>query len=332
MQSIKEVDQQEFQSATSSFVDRAQPIVIRGLVDHWPAVKTAQRSSSEFLTQLSADASPDPVTAFILEEEHRGRVFYNAGYTDFNFSRVRTSLAGAIEELTRFNQVEPSKTLYIGSVNLEHWLPSFANQNPQPVELVTPTASLWLGNKSVIAAHFDVPHNLACVVSGRRRFSVFPPESLPDLYIGPIDLTPAGQPISLVDLKAPDFDAHPRFKHALSNGLSTELNAGDAIFIPSLWWHHVEGLETVNALINYWWRPGQGYGGPPLAALQHAMLAFKDLSPEERRAWRTLLDYYVFDTDDTRFDYLPVSARGILNPLTPELSAQLRTIIRQMLK
>src|SRR3546814_5235870 len=69
-----------------------------------------------------------------------------------------------------------------------------------------------------------------------------------NLYLGPIDNTPAGRTVSLVDLDAPDLAAHPRFTEAMAQARTVELNPGDAIFIPSMWWHHVEGLDPFNIL------------------------------------------------------------------------------------
>ena len=61
----------------------------------------------------------------------------------------------------------------------------------------------------------DLPDNLACVVAGRRRVTLFPPAQLENLYIGPLDHTPAGQAVSLVDFHAPDPARFPKFTEAL---------------------------------------------------------------------------------------------------------------------
>ncbi|MFX7862194.1 cupin-like domain-containing protein, partial [Acinetobacter baumannii] len=79
--------------------------------------------------------------------------------------------------------------------------------------------------------------------------SMFAPELVDRLYIGPLDLTPAGQPISLVDLAAPDLARFPRFAEALPHAQVVTLEPGDALFIPSQWWHGVEGLDPINALV-----------------------------------------------------------------------------------
>ena len=71
--------------------------------------------------------------------------------------------------------------------------------------------------------------------------SAFPPDQVANLY-GAVDLTPAGQAISLVDTRKPDLEKHPDFRHAMMQAFSAELQPGDAIFIPSLWWHQVESL------------------------------------------------------------------------------------------
>jgi len=87
--------------------------------------------------------------------------------------------------------------------------------------------------------------NVGIVMTGRRRFTVFPPEQIGNLYPGPFELTPSGVPISLVDLTAPDLDRYPRFAEAMAAAQSAVLEPGDAIYLPFHWWHAVESLESV---------------------------------------------------------------------------------------
>ena len=110
-----------------------------------------------------------------------------------------------------------------------------------------------MGNRAVVGPHNDHPDNIACVIAGRRRFRLFPPEQFANLYIGPLELNPAGRPVSFVSVNAPDLARYPRYARALEASREAELEPGDAIYIPSMWWHSVESLEPFNLLVNYWW-------------------------------------------------------------------------------
>ena len=332
MQPIQELAVEAFDSEFESLIRAALPFVVRGLTRHWPAVEKGQGDLGDFVGYLSASATDEDLTAFELAPEHKGRLFYTEDFSDFNFQRTRLSLSEALGRIVDFNREQLVPTLYIGSTNLDHWVPSFNEENPQPFPQSKAIASLWVSNRSTVAPHFDVPHNLATVVSGKRRFTLFPPDQLKNLYIGPLDKTPAGQPISLVDVNAPDFSQFPRFKEAQMRALTSELYPGDAIFIPSLWWHQVDALAPMNTLVNYWGRTETGHSGPPLAALQHALLAFKDLDPVQRRAWRALFNFYVFEAEDDNFRHIPPNARGILAPIGKRLGEKIKANIRQLLR
>ena len=91
--------------------------------------------------------------------------------------------------------------------------------------------SLWIGNRTHTATHWDQSQNLACVVAGRRRWTLFPPEQLKNLYVGPLEFTLAGQPTSLVDIDAPDLKTYPRFAEALKVARRAELGPGDALYM-----------------------------------------------------------------------------------------------------
>jgi hypothetical protein len=127
----------------------------------------------------------------------------------------------------------------------------------------------------------------------------------------------------MVDLREPDFDKYPRFREALANAQVAELEPGDAIFIPSMWWHHVEALEPFNVLVNYWWRDTPRFLGQPQDALNHALLAIRDLPEEEKELWRQMFDYYVFG-DARRRPRIFRKARGILDPLDAESAGRIR--------
>jgi len=304
-----------------------QPVLMRGLVRHWPLTQAALRSDADFCAYLRRFGGATRVGLWRGAPEIAGRFFYNADFTGYNFQREIGRFDALLDELLAAAPEHPP-ALYLGSTELEGSFPGLRLENELPgLRANDPLVSLWLGNRIRVAPHFDLPDNIACVVSGRRRFTLFPPDQVANLYIGPLDLTPAGQPISLVDLAAPDFDRFPRYAEALRHAQIVELLPGDAVFIPSQWWHGVEGLEPINALVNFWWRQSPAYMDSPLNTLMLALLTLRDLPPAQRDAWRALFDHYVFDADEHTAAHIPPAARSVLAPLTEPGARVLRAAL-----
>jgi hypothetical protein len=305
-----------------------RPLVLRGLASDWPAVKHGLESADSIIEYLQAFDSGNVVTALFAPPEAGGRIFYNEDMTAFNFEYRRMALKEAMKQVRSNVDLTPAPSLYIGSTNVDHWLPGFREENDLPIEHLAPLASIWIGNRSRVSAHYDFPANIACVVAGQRRVILFPPQQLRNLYIGPLDFTPAGQPISLVDFHAPDYERFPRFREAVASARMSVLEPGDAIVVPSMWWHHMEALHDFNVLVNYWWRSSPSYMGPPLSVLQHAMLGIRDLPEPQRKQWQELFDFYVFNAVPENFEHIPQAARGVLNPVDEETARQMRKMLR----
>jgi hypothetical protein len=170
------------------------------------------------------------------------------------------------------------------------------------------------------------------VVAGRRRFTVFPPDQVANLYVGPLLNTPGGSPISLVDLRNPDLSRYPRFSKALATALEAQLEPGDAIYIPFLWWHAVESLDSVNVLMNYWWNDAQADPTAPFQSLLHSMLSISELSQEHREAWREFFDYFVFQKSGDPAAHLPADLEDVLAALPPEKRRSLKAWLSQQLQ
>lgn len=307
------------------------PFVVRGLAESWGLVDRARRSDREVTDYLRRFAGDVPVLASIGNPENKGRVFYSDDLSGMNFEKLETRLTWVLDQLDGQTDGEPSPTIYMGSTEVEYCLPKFDAENHLDLPETEPTVRIWLGNQHRVAAHYDVLENIAVVGAGRRRFILFPPEQLPNLYVGPIDFTPAGQPVSMVDLENPDLERFPRFEEAAAHGLQAVLEPGDAIYIPSMWWHHVEGLERLNILINHWWYPGPGYMGAPLDALLHTILSIRSLPELQRAAWRFFFDHYVFNADEDVADHIPVDRRGVLGELDENMARRIRMMLRNKL-
>ena len=307
-----------------------EPFVIRGLVADWPLVAEGKMSARAVRQYLLERARDRPFTVSIGPPGHDGRFFYDANM-EMNFRTGTGKLADIFAGIDQSEERRDPRAVYLGSVDMAGYFDGLREENRIDLGDREPLESIWIGTRTRIAAHNDFPDNLACCAAGRRRFTLFPPDAFRNLYLGPIDNTPAGRAISMVDFEHPDLAAHPKFVEAMAHAQTVEMEPGDAIFIPSMWWHHVEGLADFNILVNYWWRRTPAWLGQPQEALNHAILAIRDLPPEDRAIWRDLFDYYVFDAGSAVTDHIPEAGRSILAPLTPESAGRLRAFLLRTL-
>ena len=321
---MRDVVGADWRAPPAELLRAREPVVLRGLVADWPLVRHAQASTEQALVYLRRFIRDAEVIAMVAPPQAGGRFFYNADIDGFNFHAERPRLGAVLNALQAQLGTSDAPSLYLGSTTVDTFFPGLAAQNHVELGARNALYSIWIGNRTRIAAHQDLPDNLACVAVGRRRFTLFPPDQLANLYIGPLDFTPAGQAISLVDFAAPDFDKFPRFAEALRHAQVAELAAGDALFIPSLWWHHIEALDSFNVLLNYWWRQSPDWMDTPMNALMLAILAVRDLPPGERAAWQEIFRHYVFEASDETAAHIPEDARRVLAPLDADSARELR--------
>ena len=301
-------------------VPNQEPVVIRGFAKHWPLVSAAKKSPNDFVAYLNKFYTGQKAKMVVAPPSAKKRFFYNDEMTDVNYvsgeERVDLFLGRLIELIDR--KIYPAISMQNSLTSTI--LPGLIDDNRSEY-FNTIEPRLWIGNEGIVSTHYDGSDNVACVIAGHRRFTLFPPEQTSNLYPGSLNFTPAGAPTSLVDLNNPDFKQYPRFKQALSEAYRAELAPGDAIFIPMLWWHHVESLDKVNALMNYWWN---GSSAPtavspsPIDSLNIALLAMRDLTPTQRKAWRCMFDHYLFNQDVDPREYIPKHQHQILGDLSED--------------
>ena len=300
-----------------------EPFVIRGLSADWPLVKAGLQSGAHARAYLLQHRRDRAFTVNIGEPGAGERLFYDQSM-GMNFRTGKATLNDIFAGIDANEDKRDAPAIYLSSVDVQGYFDGLHEANQVDLGAREPIESIWIGTRTRIAAHNDFPDNLACVAVGRRRFTLFPPDQYANLYLGPIDNTPAGRPVSMVDLHKPDFGKYPKFRDALKVAQVAELEPGDAIFIPSMWWHHVEALEPFNVLVNYWWRDTPRFLGQPQDALNHAILAVRDLPDDEKQLWRQLFDHYVFGDPSAAAEHIPEGARGILDPLDAETAGRIR--------
>jgi hypothetical protein len=317
-------EEQVARGELDAFLTNARmPFVVRALIADWPLVEAGQQSSAAARAYLLDHRRDRAFTVNIGEPGGGDRLFYGEAMA-MNFRTGRADLAEIFAGIDANEDRRDAPVIYLSSIDVKDYFEGLHESNHVDLGKREPIESIWIGTRTRIAAHNDFPHNLACVAVGRRRFTLFPPDQFANLYVGPLDNTPAGRPVSMVDMRDPDFAKYPRFPEALANAQVAELGPGDAIFIPSMWWHHVEALEPFNVLVNYWWRDTPRYLAQPQDALNHALLAIRDLPQEEKELWRKMFEHYVFGDPAAPVEHLPEGARGILDPLDAENAGRIR--------
>lgn len=317
MNQINEITQITYEQFHNEIVQHSQPVVIRGLVNDWPMVQAAKKNDREFcnyLKRFDRGLNLDTMTG---PASIKGRIFYNSDLSGLNSRMGQSKLAPSLDYILEHAKDDPAPLLAMQSVVISQYLPGLQLENKLRLLPDTVSPRIWIGGRAIVAAHYDSAENIACCVAGKRKFTLFPPEQIANLYVGPLELTPAGATISMVDLENPDFDKYPKFQHALDAAFQAVLEPGDAIYIPYLWWHNVQALDDLNVLINYWWGEPEGERIDPRNALYHAMMTIRFLPPHYRDHWKHMFDHYVFHKNGDPGEHLPEERQGILSRTKP---------------
>jgi hypothetical protein len=303
-----------------------EPVLLKGQVADWPAVRAAASADSA-VRYLKGFDRGQPVETLVGQPEIGGHFFYNDRLDGLNFTRRPRSIGASMDRMLAWRGLDRPRSLYIESTPIRDHLPGFEQANRLGLLDASVAPRIWIGNRLTVQTHFDLKENVACVVAGRRRFTLFPPQQTPNLYPGPFELTLSGPPVSMVRLDAPDLERYPRFAEARRHAQVAELGPGDALYIPYFWWHHVQTRDEFNVLVNYWWNDADPELGSPFDAMLHALLSLRDLPPRQRDAWRTMLDLYVFGRYGDPLAHLPPAARGTLGVHDTQTRQQVRRIL-----
>jgi hypothetical protein len=105
--------------------------------------------------------------------------------------------------------------------------------------------------RNTTAVHFDAHDNLLVCISGWKRLFVYPPSDARYLYPCNDFTRSAVVPFANFEDLSEDLQA----KYALMPRATPSevlLKAGDLFYLPSCWWHCVEGSEDRNMILNWW--------------------------------------------------------------------------------
>lgn len=314
-------------------IEARKPVVLKQLVGDWPLVVAGRESDKAAAEYLKYFYNGRPTIVCKIASEHRGRLFYDESLEMLQYESYKGRIDDTLDAILDTLVQPASPGLYIASNNIDTHLPGLGVDNSLIIPgqehsaMGSPIVSVWIGNATTASCHFDALDNIACCVAGRRKFTLFPPHQIHNLYPGPLEPTPGGQVISLVDFRDPDHVKFPRFAEALSHACVAELEPGDALYIPSMWWHHVESLGALNLLINYWWNEASSHMISGMTALYAAMLGVRDKPKHEREGWKALFNYYIFDGPEPPQEHIPEGAQGFLKDIDAQSARKLRALL-----
>ncbi|XP_072121170.1 bifunctional peptidase and (3S)-lysyl hydroxylase JMJD7 [Mobula birostris] len=141
------------------------------------------------------------------------------------------------------------------------WMTEALGKSPDAV-------NFWLGESAAVTSlHKDHYENLYCVISGEKHFILLPPTDRPfipyelfqpatykvneDGSFDVIDVQNAEKvPWIPLDPLDPDLSRFPEYAHA--KPLHCTVRAGEMLYLPSLWFHHVRQSHGCIA-VNFWY-------------------------------------------------------------------------------
>jgi len=223
------------------YVQANRPVVVQGVMAGWRA---REAWSWDALARRTG--------------EHAGEVIVSANglYPDYlsqpsPMTKVAMTLSELVERMAAGDRppiLAPGETYYIyGKSYLFEAFPELLDDVAPPACLgTTPasTTSTWISSAGCVTPlHYDLPNTLLCQVRGTKQVWLFDPSQYDRLYLRGAKFPGFDnfERQSQVDIHHPDRAAFPEFRHAVA--LTCTLGEGEALFIPSNWFHEVETLE-----------------------------------------------------------------------------------------
>src|SRR5690606_694897 len=169
-----------------------QPAVLKGAANDWPLVARGQAGAEATIDDLKVFDGGRRLVGYTGAPEIGGRFFYDSDLTGLNFEAARAPLGEFLDRIAASLEDPETSAFYIGSTDLDLYLPGFRSENDLALDPASlggepPLVSIWIGNRTVATAHFDMSNNLACSLVGRRRVTLFPPDQVSTAYQRPVD-------------------------------------------------------------------------------------------------------------------------------------------------
>lgn len=211
------LSEQEF---IAEYKNKNTPVILSKLTDSWPA-KT--KWDLDYLKQTAGNN----VVPVYSSQPARDKQHQHAAAENMPLSNYLNLLQAGEKDLRLF------------FYNLLENVPSMLNDFEYPkmgLKFFKRLPVLFMGGRDArVQMHYDIDlaDLLLCHFGGKKRVLLIPPEQSKYMYQVPYSFSALHD----VDFENPDFERYPALKHL--NGYWAELQHGDALYMPSGFWHYI---------------------------------------------------------------------------------------------
>jgi Cupin-like domain len=220
------------------YVSAGKPIIITGMTADW---KAGQAWDFDYFL---AQYGNSEVQAYKLNDRGECEVDVEKG------SATRPAVLR--DCLISMNEPEIKKNWSV-ACSVQHFPAQLRKEFSPPIYCADGKflrSMIFIGPKGVVSPlHQDLPENLYVMVKGKKRITLFAPMD----HVYPNSRLSNLPNHSQIDAEDPDYSRFPKTREA--QPYIVDLCAGETLFIPSFWWHHLRNLEPSIAL-NFWWSQG----------------------------------------------------------------------------
>lgn len=236
------------------YVATPRPVVIRGLMDGWPALRKWSpeyfRRTAGAMKALAAPMQDDGHSR--IRATPQFKTFLGFAYDSSYDEMSLASFLDTLEGNTRPYYLSTATLEFPEEIRRDYTLPPYCEGAPYV------HSRIWCGRSgTVVPLHRDLTSVFYCQILGRKRFYFFSPDQNRYLYARyPL---PGMANFSPVDAEYPDMEAFPRLEKA--RGLYCDLEPGDMVYFPRGYWHQTVAFG-LNIAINFFCARGfMGWAG-----------------------------------------------------------------------
>ncbi|KAJ8386187.1 hypothetical protein AAFF_G00176110 [Aldrovandia affinis] len=221
------------------FLALQKPVILKGVIDHWPAFKDHCWSIDYLRTVAGCRTVPVEVGSRYTDEEwSQTLVTVNEFIDSYILGKEEGGHVGYLAQHQLFDQIPELKE--------DIRIPDYCCLGEGEEDDITINA--WFGPAGTVSPlHHDPQNNFLAQVVGRKYIRLYSPGESDKLYPHQSQLL---HNTSQVDVGSPDVARFPDFVKAPYQ--ECILNPGEVLFIPVQYWHYVRSLD-LSFSVSFWW-------------------------------------------------------------------------------